>query len=52
MNYQSVEILQEHGIAANDIEKLKNAGYHTVESVRIKMTKDSPFQKVTLMASS
>jgi DNA repair protein RAD51 len=25
--------LQEHGIAANDIQKLTNAGYHTVESV-------------------
>ncbi|KAL3906816.1 MAG: hypothetical protein SGILL_009122, partial [Bacillariaceae sp.] len=33
MTYQGVEILQEHGIAANDIEKLKNAGYNTVEAI-------------------
>jgi hypothetical protein len=31
--YQKVEVLQEHGIAANDITKLTTAGYHTVESV-------------------
>lgn len=31
--FQSLEVLQEHGIAANDIQKLQNAGYHTVESV-------------------
>ena len=34
MNYQSLEVLQEHGIAANDIQKLQNAGFYTVESVR------------------
>mmetsp|Transcript_70982 Transcript_70982/g.199112 ORF Transcript_70982/g.199112 Transcript_70982/m.199112 type:complete len:346 (+) Transcript_70982:87-1124(+) len=33
VNFQSLEILQEHGIAANDIQKLQNAGYHTVESI-------------------
>lgn len=32
--FQSLEVLQEHGIAANDIQKLQNSGYHTVESVR------------------
>lgn len=32
-HYQTLEVLQEHGIAANDIQKLQNAGYHTVESV-------------------
>ncbi|KAG7367542.1 DNA repair and recombination protein radA [Nitzschia inconspicua] len=32
-NFQSIEVLQEHGIAANDIEKLRNAGYYTVESI-------------------
>jgi len=31
--YQQLEILQEHGIAINDIQKLQNAGYHTIESV-------------------
>jgi len=31
--YQKVEVLQEHGIAANDITKLTTAGYHTVESI-------------------
>jgi hypothetical protein len=31
--FQTLEVLQEHGIAANDIQKLQNAGYHTVESV-------------------
>lgn len=35
VQYQAIEALQEHGIAANDIQKLQNAGYHTVESVRI-----------------
>jgi hypothetical protein len=33
VNFQSLETLQEHGIAASDIQKLQNAGYHTVESV-------------------
>mmetsp|Transcript_3628 Transcript_3628/g.8655 ORF Transcript_3628/g.8655 Transcript_3628/m.8655 type:complete len:351 (-) Transcript_3628:1342-2394(-) len=31
--YQPLEVLSEHGIAANDIQKLQNAGYHTVESI-------------------
>lgn len=31
--FRTIEMLQEHGIAANDVEKLKSAGYHTVESV-------------------
>ena len=31
--YQTLDILQEHGIAANDIQKLQVAGYNTVESV-------------------
>jgi hypothetical protein len=31
--YQPLEILQEHGIVMNDIQKLQNAGYHTIESV-------------------
>jgi len=31
--YQPLEILAEHGIAANDLQKLQNAGYHTVESI-------------------
>jgi hypothetical protein len=34
VSYQSIEILQEHGINANDLQKLQGAGYHTVESVR------------------
>ncbi|KAL7516635.1 hypothetical protein ACHAWX_001631 [Stephanocyclus meneghinianus] len=33
VNYQSLEILQEHGVAASDIQKLNDAGFHTVESV-------------------
>ena len=32
--FQSIEVLQEHGIAANDIEKLQGSGYYTIESVR------------------
>jgi vancomycin permeability regulator SanA len=32
-HFQTLEVLQEHGIAANDIQKLQAAGYHTVESV-------------------
>jgi hypothetical protein len=32
-SFQTIEVLQEHAIAANDIEKLRNAGFHTVESV-------------------
>jgi DNA repair protein RAD51 len=31
--YQSLEILQEHGVAVNDIQKLNDAGFHTLESV-------------------
>lgn len=34
VSYQTIEILQEHGINANDLQKLQAAGYHTVESVR------------------
>lgn len=33
VNYQTLECLIEHGVAANDIQKLNDAGYHTVESV-------------------
>ena len=33
VSYQSLDLLQEHGIAANDIQKLNDAGYHTVESI-------------------
>jgi DNA repair protein RAD51 len=33
VSYQSLECLQEHGIALADIQKLNAAGYHTVESV-------------------
>ena len=33
MSYQTLDCLQEHGIAANDIQKLNDAGYHTVESI-------------------
>jgi hypothetical protein len=36
-SFQTIEVLQEHGIAANDIEKLRNGGFHTVESVRSNM---------------
>jgi DNA repair protein RAD51 len=33
VNYQSLDILQEHGVAVNDIQKLNDAGFHTLESV-------------------
>lgn len=33
VSYQTLDILTEHGIAQNDITKLNNAGYNTVESV-------------------
>ena len=33
VTYQSLELLQEQGVAANDIQKLSDAGYHTIESV-------------------
>ncbi len=33
--YQSLDLLQEHGISVTDIQKLNDAGYFTVESVRI-----------------
>lgn len=33
MNYQSLDLLQEQGVAANDIQKLNDAGFHTIESV-------------------
>ncbi|CAB9525920.1 and recombination protein RadA [Seminavis robusta] len=33
VSYSNVEILQEHGIAANDIQKLTSAGYNTIESI-------------------
>jgi len=31
--YQPLDVLAEHGIASNDLQKLQNAGYYTVESV-------------------
>ncbi|KAK1746651.1 DNA repair protein RAD51 [Skeletonema marinoi] len=31
--YQPLDGLQEHGVAVNDIQKLNDAGFHTVESV-------------------
>jgi hypothetical protein len=34
-SFQTLDVLQEHGIAANDIEKLRTAGYNTVESVSL-----------------
>lgn len=33
VTYQSLDLLQEHGVAANDIQKLNDAGFHTMESV-------------------
>lgn len=33
VSYQTLEVLQEQGIATNDIQKLNNAGYFTVESI-------------------
>ena len=33
VNYQSLDMLQEQGVAVNDIQKLNDAGYHTMESV-------------------
>lgn len=33
MAYQTLEVLIEQGIAANDVQKLNDAGYHTVESI-------------------
>merc|ERR1711865_698886 len=31
--YQKIHILESHGIAANDITKFADAGYHTIESI-------------------
>jgi len=31
--YQPLDLLLDHGIAANDLKKLNDAGYHTVESL-------------------
>lgn len=33
MPYQPLDILAEHNVAANDIQKLTDAGFHTIESV-------------------
>eukprot|EP00579_Thalassiosira_antarctica_P001282 CAMPEP_0201868036 /NCGR_PEP_ID=MMETSP0902-20130614/2083_1 /ASSEMBLY_ACC=CAM_ASM_000551 /TAXON_ID=420261 /ORGANISM="Thalassiosira antarctica, Strain CCMP982" /LENGTH=344 /DNA_ID=CAMNT_0048393321 /DNA_START=51 /DNA_END=1085 /DNA_ORIENTATION=- len=33
VTYQSLDLLQEQGVAANDIQKLNDAGFHTIESV-------------------
>jgi DNA repair protein RAD51 len=33
VGYQTLDCLAEHGIAANDLQKLQDAGYHTVESI-------------------
>jgi hypothetical protein len=34
ISFQPLETLMDHGIAANDIQKLQAAGFHTVQSVR------------------
>lgn len=31
--FQKIEELESHGISKQDIQKLKTAGYHTIESV-------------------
>ncbi|GAG95675.1 unnamed protein product, partial [marine sediment metagenome] len=33
ISYQTLDALIEHGIAANDVQKLNDAGFHTVESI-------------------
>ncbi|KAL7549019.1 hypothetical protein ACHAWF_012286 [Thalassiosira exigua] len=33
VTYQSLDLLVEQGVAANDIQKLNDAGFHTIESV-------------------
>ncbi len=33
VTYQSLDLLIEQGVAANDIQKLNDAGFHTIESV-------------------
>merc|ERR1719491_355958 len=33
VQYQTLDTLQEHGIAPVDIHKLQDAGYHTIESI-------------------
>ncbi len=33
VNYQTLDSLIEHGVAANDVQKLNDAGFHTVESI-------------------
>jgi hypothetical protein len=35
VSYQTLDVLQEHGIAVNDIQKLNAAGFYTIESVRL-----------------
>jgi hypothetical protein len=33
VSYTNLEILQEHGISMNDIQKLNTAGFYTIESI-------------------
>ena len=33
VTYQTLESLIEHGVASNDIQKLNDAGFHTIESI-------------------
>ncbi|GMI10789.1 hypothetical protein TrRE_jg3082 [Triparma retinervis] len=33
VSFQNLEVLMEQGIASSDIQKLNDAGYHTVESI-------------------
>jgi hypothetical protein len=43
--FQRIEELESHGINKQDIQKLKSAGYHTIESVSLGniFTKFSPY---------
>ena len=33
VSYQPLEVLTDSGVASGDIQKLNDAGYHTVESI-------------------
>lgn len=33
VSYQNLEVLADQGIASADIQKLNEAGYHTIESI-------------------
>jgi hypothetical protein len=48
--FQRIEELESHGINKQDIQKLKAAGYHTIESVSLSLCLSLPLSPALLVS--